>query len=46
MIYTEVLIDHTARAGKLYMGDSENIWNKFSKVCFVGYTGHCAYRNL
>jgi len=28
MIYTVVVIDDTARAGKLYMGVSENIWNK------------------
>jgi len=29
MIYTVVFIDHTARVRKLYMGESENIWNKF-----------------
>ena len=29
MIYTIVIIDHPARAGKLYMGESETIWNKF-----------------
>jgi hypothetical protein len=44
--YTVVVIDHTARAGKLCMGESEIIQNKFLKVCFVGYTDHCAYRNL
>jgi len=46
MIYTVVIIDHTARAGKLYMGESDTIWNKFLKVGFIGYTGHCAHRNL
>jgi hypothetical protein len=46
MIYTVVVIDHTARAGKLYMGDSETTWNKFLSLVFLGYTGHCAYRNL
>ena len=29
MIYTVVIIDYTTRAGKLYMGESETIWNKF-----------------
>ena len=29
MIYTVVVIDHTASVGKLYMGESETIWNKF-----------------
>jgi len=29
MIYTVVVIDHTAMAGKLYMGESDTIWNKF-----------------
>ena len=29
MIYTVVVIDHIARAGKLYMGESDTIWNKF-----------------
>jgi len=24
-----VFIDHTARVKELYMGESENIWNKF-----------------
>jgi hypothetical protein len=28
MIYTVVVVDHTARAGKFYMVESENIWNK------------------
>jgi len=28
MIYTVDLIDDTAGAGKLYMGESENNWNK------------------
>jgi hypothetical protein len=46
MIYTVVIIDRTARAGKLYMGESDTIWNKFLKVGFFGYTGHCACRNL
>jgi hypothetical protein len=46
MIYTMVIIDHTVRAGKLYMDESENIWKKFLKVCFIGYTGHCAYGYL
>jgi hypothetical protein len=45
MIYKVVIIEHTARAGKLYMGESENIWNSF-KSFFVGYAGHCAYTNL
>jgi len=46
MIYTVVVIDHTARAGKLYMGESETIRNKFLNVCLVGCTGHCARRNV
>jgi hypothetical protein len=46
LIYTVVVIDHTARVGMLYMGESEIICNKLLKVSFVGYTGHCAYRNL
>jgi hypothetical protein len=29
MIYTVVIIDDIARAGKLYMGESDTIWNKF-----------------
>jgi hypothetical protein len=29
MIYTVVVVVHTARAGKLYMGESENVWNGF-----------------
>jgi hypothetical protein len=29
MIYAVVVIDHTARAGKLYVGEIETIWNKF-----------------
>jgi hypothetical protein len=44
MIYTVAVIDHTARAGKFYMGESETIRNKFLKFCFVGYTGVCASR--
>jgi len=28
IVYTVVVIDHTARTGKLYMGESENIWKK------------------
>jgi len=28
MIYTLVVIDDTAKGGKLYMSESENIWNK------------------
>jgi hypothetical protein len=35
MIYTVVVIDHTARAGKLYMGESETIWNKFLKFVLL-----------
>jgi len=27
-MYTLVVIDDTARAGKLYMVESENIWSK------------------
>jgi hypothetical protein len=27
MIYIVVVIDHTARAGILCMGESENVWN-------------------
>jgi hypothetical protein len=35
MIYTMVDINHTARAGKLYMGESETIWNKVLKVVLL-----------
>jgi hypothetical protein len=39
MIYTVVVIDHTARVDKLYMG-------QVLKVRFVGCNGHYMYRNL
>jgi len=29
MIYTVVVVDHTARVEKLYLGESETIWNEF-----------------
>jgi len=29
MIYIVIVVDLTARAGKLYMGESENMWNEF-----------------
>jgi hypothetical protein len=35
MIYTMGDIDRTARAGKLYMGESETICNKFLKVVLL-----------
>jgi hypothetical protein len=39
-------IEHCVIPGMLYMGESEAIWNKFLNACFVGSTGHCAYRIL
>ena len=29
MIYTVVVVDHTARVEKLYTGEAETIWNGF-----------------
>jgi len=45
MIYTVVVIDHTARAVN-YPCVSQKISGTSFKFCLVGYTGHCAYRNL
>jgi hypothetical protein len=47
MIYTMIVIDDTARVGKLYVGESETTWNKFFKILFSQlYQSLCTYKNL